>query len=284
MSVKTHMAHIFQIVVMLIVVVALGCLIGTPDQYMAQAVAARNASAADCPALPDTGKPELKIGSNNLSVICHKAYAAVVDNSLRIPLWVAYTLTKPHTMGCDPRANDFHAEAAIPAQWQAKPSDYDKTGYDKGHQAPAEDFTWSEQAEQDSFSMANMAPQKPGLNREQWERLEETVRAWAWGTGSASIFVGPVVTDDDKTLGRDRIDIPAGFWKVITRPDRDAMAFIMDNKTIPKGDLAPFLTTVDAVEKRTGLILPKMKQSDQRPSLWPVDLNGWRSAHKTACR
>jgi len=63
---------------------------------------------------------------------------------------------------------------------RASLSDYDHSGYDKDHMAPAVDFALDAAEKSDSFSMANMAPQLPGLNRAEWEHLEETVRAWAF--------------------------------------------------------------------------------------------------------
>ena len=95
-----------------------------------------------------------------------EAYVALVDDDLKVPRWVAYTLTKEYSLGCDVRVSDFHADPALP-KGSATPSDYDNSGYDKGHQAPAEDFAWNKDTEYDSFSMANMAPQKPGLNRQE---------------------------------------------------------------------------------------------------------------------
>jgi endonuclease G len=78
---------------------------------------------------------------------------------------------------CLARTNNFRADEEIQAGRRARPMDYRRSGYDQGHQAPAEDFAWSAAQMHDSFSMANMTPQLAGLNRAEWERLEETVRA-----------------------------------------------------------------------------------------------------------
>lgn len=234
------------------------------------------ASAADCPALPPQGAPTVSVTHG--TVVCQKAYEAFVDDDARVPRWVAYTLTGPHSLGCGARSNNFHKEPKLPAG-SAAPSDYDKTGYDKGHQAPAEDFTWDATAEQQSFSMANMAPQAPGLNRQQWERLEETVRAWATERGPLSIYVGPVL--GTKTIGRGRINVPLGFWKVVEDKGGAVIAFYMANKKIAKGPLNPQLTTVGRIEAMVGIKLPV--PDAYAAGVWPVDLTAFRKARERAC-
>jgi len=57
--------------------------------------------------------------------------------------------------------------------------DYQGSGYDRGHLAPAGDMSWSSQTMEESFFYSNMSPQVPGFNRGIWERLEDQVREWA---------------------------------------------------------------------------------------------------------
>jgi endonuclease G len=206
--------------------------------------------------------------------ICHAAYISLYDAKLKLPRAVAYELTGPHTLGCLPRASGFHAERDT-----AKPAEFDGTGYDLGHLDPAQDNAWDEQVSHDSFSMANIAPQLPGLNREEWERLEETVRAWALERGDLLIYAGPVIPDKPKLLGD--IAIPAAFWKVvIDRKTGEVAAFEMPQREIAKGDLAPWVTTVKRIEAETGL---KFGFKGGGGAPWPADLAGWRKSHKTAC-
>ncbi len=212
--------------------------------------------------------------------VCHRGYEALVDDDAKVPLVVQYELTGPHTIGCLKRKNNFHVDAALPGG-SAASSDYAKAGFDKGHQAPAEDFAWSAVELSDSFSFANMAPQKPGLNRQQWERLEETVRAWALQYKSLSVYVGPVL-DGHKTIGKHKVAVPTGFWKVIVRPDGATLAFYMDNKTIAKGDLHPQQTSTMDVAARAGVKFP-FASTGTKPALWAADLPAWRKAHKKAC-
>ena len=205
---------------------------------------------------------------------CHTAYVSLYDAQLKVPRLVAYELTGPHTLGCLPRASGFHAEGD-----SAKPSEYDGSGQDLGHQDPAQDNAWDEQVSHDSFSMVNIAPQLPGLNRQEWERLEESVRAWALERGDLLVYVGPVIPAAPKLL--EDIAVPPAFWKiVIDRKRGEVLAFEMPQREIPKGDLAPWVTTVKAIEAQTGI---RFNVGTAGKVPWPADLAGWHKAHKEAC-
>lgn len=232
------------------------------------------------------GSPQVA-GEANLTFVCHAGYAAMHDDDKLIPRWVAYRLTGPHTLGCNARSNKFHADEQLPKDRRATPADYTRSGYDRGHQAPAADFAWSKAQSLDSFSMVNMAPQVGALNRAQWERLEEHVRAWALARGEIEVYVGPVVGKRHATIGANFVAVPAGFWKVVVDVKRDdVIAFITPNKATPKGPLDPWLTTVADVEESAGvtLPLPETAARDAVAKLWPADLAGWKKKRKAACK
>jgi endonuclease G len=223
--------------------------------------------ATDCPSIP---LPAV----SGTEKVCHAGYAALYDSGLHVPRVVAYELTGKKTLGCVPRASGFHAELD-----SAKPAEYDASGYDLGHMSPAQDNAGTEASSHDSFSMVNIAPQLPGLNRMQWERLEESVRSWALERGDLLIYVGPVISDKPKMLHD--IAIPSAFWKVIVdRKSGEVLAFEMPQEAIAKGPLEPWLTTVKAIEQETGI---KFSVKGGAQTVWPVDLAGWHAAHKKAC-
>lgn len=239
---------------------------------------------AGCPVLDETGEPQLQ-GAARIELVCHTGYAAAVDDDALVPRWVAYRLTATHTLGCNGRANNFHAEDQLAGR-RATPADYAGSGYDRGHQMPAEDGAWDEAAESDTFSMANMAPQVQGLNRAMWERLEETARAWAWGRGALVVFVGPVIGAAAPRIGTDGVVVPDAFWKVLYDPAASqALAFIMPQQPVAKGPLEPWEVSIAEVEQRAGVSLPLPATVDRTavPALWPADLRGWHRAHKAAC-
>jgi endonuclease G len=245
----------------------------------------RPAQGADCSVLSETGYPLLSIGAH-VTPVCHSGYAALHDDDLLIPRWVAYRLTASHTMGCLKVAQDFHPEPALPAGRRADPSDYRRSGFDRGHQAPAEDFTWNGQQAEDSFSMVNAVPQLPGLNREGWERLEQSVRAWAWSRGAVIVFVGPILTPEPPTIGANRVAVPIAFFKVVYDPSAgQAIAFLMPQRYIAKGAIGRWVTSVAEIQARTGITFPLPGSVDilAKSALWPADIAGWRHVRRQVC-
>lgn len=185
-----------------------------------------------------------------------------------------------------PSPGQFPFGDLLPVADRAHPEDYARSGFDRGHQAPAADFAWSPQEMIDSFSMANMAPQLPGLNRAEWEHLEETVRAWVLARGELVIYTGPVLPAKPETIGIDHIAVPSAFWKVIINPGQcAALAFVMPQEDIKKGDLRPWQVSIEAVqqEARITLPLPAGINLNSIPKLWPASIAGGCEGHKRAC-
>lgn len=56
---------------------------------------------------------------------------------------------------------------------------YARSGYDKGHLAPAADFAHSRDEMEITFDYVNCLPQTPNLNRGDWKRDETKVRRWS---------------------------------------------------------------------------------------------------------
>jgi endonuclease G len=239
----------------------------------------------DCAEHLPFGEPRL-VKPANTTAICHVGYAVLHDDNYLVPRWVAYRLTGPHTLGCIARTNNFHPDENLPDGKRAKPSDYSGSGFDQGHQAPAQDFAWSFDRMKDSFSMANMAPQLPGLNRQGWERLEETVRVWATDRKVLIVYVGPVLLNTKRTIGADHVVVPTAFWKVTVDPENgDALAFVMPQHPVPKGKLEPWQTSVSEIEQAAGIELPLPNSTNReiKPPLWEADLSAWNQKHKALC-
>jgi DNA/RNA endonuclease G (NUC1) len=86
--------------------------------------------------------------------------------------------------------------------------------------------------------------------------------------------------------GADAVTVPIGFWKVIVDQARgEAIAFIMPQKPIAKGDLTPFEMSIGAVEAAGGMRLPLPAAVDRAsvPALWNSDLKAWRKMHRQKC-
>ena len=61
----------------------------------------------------------------------------------------------------------FQEDSAIPEKFRAKLRDYVKSGYDRGHLAPAADAKSSQETMDETFLLSNIAPQVGnGFNRD----------------------------------------------------------------------------------------------------------------------
>ena len=98
------------------------------------------------------------------------------------------------------RTDRFREDKKVPSG-SAKPSDYTKSGYDRGHLCPAADMTHSAEAMEETFLMSNISPQLPVFNRGIWKSLEKQVRDWG-EKERIYIVTGPVFKDNKGKIGR----------------------------------------------------------------------------------
>lgn len=188
-------------------------------------------------------------------VIRHTGYMLSYDADYKTPQWVAWTLTARQAQGTAPRYDKFQADPKVRGA-KAYPSDYTRSGYDRGHMAPAGDMKWSETAMQESFYMTNVCPQNRNLNRGDWKDLEELERTWAIRYGAVSIAAGPIYySKKPARIGANKVAVPDAFFKVLLvnyPKSPKAYGFIFKNEA---GDrpLTYYQLTVDEVEQQTGM-------------------------------
>lgn len=95
---------------------------------------------------------------------------------------------------------------------------------DRGHMVRREDPNWGKDAllaNDDTFHYTNAALQHALLNRAkaQWQGLENYILESARTEGfRASVFTGPILSDEDPPLGKEDILIPMEFWKIVVMP------------------------------------------------------------------
>ena len=188
-------------------------------------------------------------------LIKRKGYTLSYNADYKTPQWVAWELTKKETKGKEERTDKFLPDPDVRGA-KAYTGDYTKSGYDRGHMAPAADMKWSKQAMAESFYMSNICPQNPNLNRGDWNDLEEKSRQWAKKYGTVYITCGPVYDHSKpQRIGNNKVAVPDAFYKVILINDSKApkaIGFLSPNKAGHK-PLKKYIVTVDSVEKRTGI-------------------------------
>ncbi len=204
------------------------------------------------------------VGKRDETVIRHLGYTVSYNNFYKTPNWVAWELTRQETEGNEERTNKFLPDPELPEP-RVTTSDYTRSGYDRGHMAPAADMKWSSRAMKESFYMSNICPQNRKLNRDDWGDLEESCRKWAEKYGTVHIACGPIYdTKSPKRIGKNRVAVPDRFFKVVliyNRKNPMAMGFLFDNKAHHQ-PLKNYMVTVDKVEEETGLdFFPKVPDS-----------------------
>lgn len=215
----------------------------------------------------------------NETVTQHSAYSLVYNHKHMQAKWVAYNLTYGNTVGGAERSSKFSIDPSISPR-TAVTSDYTKTGYDRGHLAPAGDMKFSAQAMSESFYMSNVSPQLPGFNRGIWKKLEEQFRTWAPSSHPVFVVTGPVLTDPSSShIGQTcSISVPQRFYKIMldTASPMRAIAFVLPNNSSTQ-PLSSFAMSIDEAERITGMdFFPKLNDLQEAKIEKTLILNQWR--------
>ena len=186
-------------------------------------------------------------------IIHHTGYSFVYSEDHEQAKWVAYVLNNKELDGIVDRSDNFREDPFV-SSGSADYSDYAKSGYDRGHLAPAADMKWSEKAMSESFYYSNMSPQLPAFNRGIWKKLEEKIRDWALENDSILIVTGPILPSKNQkklaTIGPNSVTVPAYYYKVILdfkKEKSKSIAFILPNKG-SKLPLQSFMVSIDSLE------------------------------------
>ena len=211
-------------------------------------------------------------------LLSRRGFSIGYSHKMRQAIWVGYILSAEDLTGAKvPRAGKFRVDPAVKFR-PVTPEDYNCTGYDRGHLAPAADMVRSAETMNDSFFMTNISPQVPGCNRGVWKRLEKQVRQWAVREGKVCIVTGPIFGNGDGVMGSTDIAVPEAFYKVILdlTPPRKMIAFIIPNEPSRKR-LDAFVVTVDTVEDLTGCdFFSELDDESEDRMEAESDISAWR--------
>jgi endonuclease G len=165
--------------------------------------------------------------------LCFSEIALLYSGVARTPLWSAERLTAERVRQARAlprlRANAFHEEPTLPVQDRAELGDYRRSGFDRGHMAPNGDMS-TPQAQEESFSLANMIPQDPCNNEVLWEGIESAVRDLALSTGEVYVVTGPASRSVELKSLKGRVLVPTHIFKAVYVPSRnEAAAYFAPN-------------------------------------------------------
>jgi endonuclease G len=185
--------------------------------------------------------------------VVHTGYVLSYREAYEQAEYVLYTIITNDTIKIE-RSNNFKEDPTVSTR-SASPKDYTKSGYDKGHLAPAADFSYSKVLMNESFYMSNMSPQTPNLNRGAWRLLEEYFRNLSKEFDKNYIITGPVLGKDSdsymyKEIGSNKVKVPESYYKcgIFIKDDEIyTLAFILPNE-IEGTDYTIYQCTIDDVE------------------------------------
>ena len=174
---------------------------------------------ADCPAFFVEGHvpaPPAAPHVGKLRALCYEAFAVLHNGETKTPVYVVQRLNRAAIDDADEkRTNKFFADARLPRAERAELGDYKRSGYSRGHMAPAGDMPTA-QAMAQSFSLANMVPQSAKQNGGPWARIEKDTRSYAQrAKGNVYVFTGPVFDTNSGTIGDGQVRVPSHLYKLV---------------------------------------------------------------------
>jgi endonuclease G len=149
--------------------------------------------------------------------LCYDAFAVLHSGSSKTPVFVAERLNRKQfeVDKSGKRTDKFFADARLPRGERAELEDYKRSGFSRGHMAPAGNMP-TVQAMAQSFSLANVVPQAPENNQKPWNGIEQATRKYVMrAKGDVYVVTGPVFEGHLKTIGTNRVWVPKYLYKLV---------------------------------------------------------------------
>jgi endonuclease G, mitochondrial len=192
-----------------------------------------------------------------IRVLVNRGYIVGYSDTLGNPLWAAYRvedlakLPKPAA-----RPEKFETDRRTVAR--VAPEDYAGSGYDRGHLAPnyAIATRYGVAAQRETFLMSNITPQLHAFNAGIWRELElKIATSYPARYGEVWVMTGPIFGAQPKKL-RGVVRVPEAFFLIVVDESENklrTLALIVPHDAPAQADPAQFLTSIEEIQRRTGL-------------------------------
>ena len=157
------------------------------------------------------------------TIIDKEFFEVCFDYKLKAAKSVAYVLAGDlvNEANIKDRPN-FYEEELLDEEYRVSASDYTNSGYDRGHMAPDAAFDWSQESLEATYSMANIIPQIPEVNREMWTDVEKYSRRKAVDLGEVNVInIVKYNPERSRRLGQNKIAVSKGFYKVLYNEEKE---------------------------------------------------------------
>ena len=183
--------------------------------------------------------------------LCFNGFAVNYSGVSKTPLWSAEYLNIDRLRQASQidREDSFHVEERVAPEHRATLSDYKGSGFDRGHLSPNADM--ANKAEQhDSFSLANITPQDPKLNRELWREVEYVTRGLVYKHNEVWVVTGVAFNTKKVKILNNNVLVPSEQFKAIYIPSKNiAGAYFAPNNNSRLIEII----SIDELKSRTGL-------------------------------
>ncbi|MFT6023653.1 MAG: endonuclease G [Ascidiaceihabitans sp.] len=241
--------------------------------------------------LPVPGARVLRTAFQGGDYIHHSRYSLIFNQDRGFATCTAHNIEGDSLSRKQYKSRSFKFDPLIkPNRLQVdKDRGYRNNPWDQGHIARRKSMSWGDPvdaaiAERESDHWSNIAPQHETLHSNAWGLIEDwMLKRVEGGKHRACVFGGPVFTEDDPILqnapDETPIQIPAGFWKIISIELDGAMrsaAFLLWQRDYDHAEPLPFAPVLEQVrlstiEVLTGLGFPALRTFD--PLLYDRDQN-----------
>ena len=155
-------------------------------------------------------------------------------------------------------------------------------GFDRGHQLPSADRTYSRTGNATTFYFTNITAQNASLNRGVWSTLENRVRKWVEKCDTLYVVAGAMITraDDSEinyTKDNDGNDvaIPKYYYKAVAQKRGNnyyTIAYKFENVAPENRNIDAYQMKVTELEEKTGFVffpaLPKNAKDKVVAEYW----------------
>jgi endonuclease G, mitochondrial len=220
------------------------------------------------------GIPSDNDPSDDYLIFRHQ-YVLSYNKKRNVANWVSWTLNAGW-FGEAPRSGKFISDTTLPQEfYRVKTSDYNNSGYDRGHLVQSEERTKTDEDNHATFVLSNIIPQRPDLNQGVWLRLESYCNDLCRKLNKDLYIIAGGIFHSDRTI-RHGIAVPDSCFKIIVVLDKEkslsditatteVIAVVMPNENGVRNDAwEKYRTTIRRIEASTGYnFLSRVSQNIQ---------------------